>query len=349
MTDPVTLEQLRAFLAVVEEGSFSAAARRLKRVQSAVSHAIAALEQRLGLTLLDRSTRNVALTPQGEALLVAARRVCAQADSLRGLAIELRGGLEPAVSLCVDALFPLAVLVSLCRGFATRFPSVQLRVHTETLSSVVAMVQGGVCDLAVASAAVPSTGLDRYHLMMVEMVPVVSASHPLAARRSPIEGEVLRGHTQIVLSERGGERNPDHGVLSPHTWRVADLGSKHALLLGGLGWGNMPRHMIQDDLRAGRLFEIRPEAWAPEEHRISLSVVHRPGLVMGPATRWFLQEMKSLCGQTEQLIQAPDPRPKPSQSPATKPEAPPKELPPAPRPTRGKASRSHARRAGLRR
>jgi DNA-binding transcriptional LysR family regulator len=297
VNDPVTLEQLRSFLAVVEEGSFSAAARRLKRVQSAVSHAIASLEQRLGITLLDRSTRTVALTPQGEALLAAAQRVCMQADALRGLAIELRGGLEASVSLCVDSLFPVPVLVRLCREFAAHFPSVQLKVHTETLAAVTATVQEGACDLGIAvSVAVPAgTAIERHHLMSIEMVPVAAASHPLAQLRGPLSAERLRDFTQIVLSERGSERLPDQGVISPKTWRVVDVGSKHALLLEGLGWGNMPRHMIRADLETGRLVMIRPEAWSADEPRVALVVIHKPGLVMRPATRWFLREMKALC------------------------------------------------------
>src|SRR5271165_328579 len=101
MFDPVTLDQLRALVAVVEEGSFSAAARKLRRVQSAISTSMANLEEQLGVTLWDRATKIPKLTSEGEAVLASARRVLAEVDSLRRLTTDMSGGLEAAVSLCL--------------------------------------------------------------------------------------------------------------------------------------------------------------------------------------------------------------------------------------------------------
>src|SRR5690349_6587936 len=101
MLDPITLDQLRMLAAVVEEGSFSAAARKLRRVQSAVSTAMANLESQLGVPLWDRSQRAATPTAEGKAVLGVARRVLAEVDSLRGLAAGLVMGVESSVSLCV--------------------------------------------------------------------------------------------------------------------------------------------------------------------------------------------------------------------------------------------------------
>src|SRR5688500_2328353 len=92
MIDSVTLDQLRALVAVADEGSFSAAARSLRRVQSAVSHAIGNLESQLGVALFDRSTRVPGLTPAGRSVLAAARRVCASVDALGQIATDLGAG-----------------------------------------------------------------------------------------------------------------------------------------------------------------------------------------------------------------------------------------------------------------
>src|SRR5580704_321082 len=107
MYDPVTLDQLHAFVSVVEEGSFSAAARKLKRVQSAISTSMANLENQLGVPIWDRTTKVAKLTDQGKAVLGSARRVLAEVDGLRRLTSGMVMGLEASVSLCVDALFPL--------------------------------------------------------------------------------------------------------------------------------------------------------------------------------------------------------------------------------------------------
>lgn len=295
MLDPLTLDQLRVLIAVDEAGSFSAAARRLRRVQSAVSQAMANLEGQLGLVLWDRSTRIPTLTDQGRAVLASARRVCDEADALRRLAAGMVQGVEPQVSLCVDVLFPLAALVDLCRGFAGRFPDVALRVDTEAMSAVSARVLAGASTLGVVSPMGLRPGLERLVLAAVRMVPVAAAGHPLARTRARLPAARLREHVQIVLSERTDDGVRDQAVLSPRTWRVADLHTKHALLRAGLGWGNLPEYLVRDDLRARRLVVLHPEAWADDEHTLHLSAVYRPDVVLGPAHRWVLDNLGALC------------------------------------------------------
>ena len=133
------------------------------------------------------------------------------------------------------------------------------------------------------------------------MVSVVAPSHPLASaaksRARGIKTPQLAEHVHIVLSERGDERTPDQAVLSPRTWRIADLSTKKALLLAGLGWGNLPEHMVDDDLAKGRLLRIRPAAWSDDEWNLSLAVVHRPALARGPAARWVLSRLPALCAR----------------------------------------------------
>jgi DNA-binding transcriptional LysR family regulator len=295
MLDGVTLDQLRMLVSVAREGSFSAAARRVRRVQSAVSHGIATLESQLGLQLFDRSTRAPTLTDAGRAVVASAERVLAEADALRALASGIAGGLEPHVALSVDALFPMGLIVTACREFAREFPTVELRVFTETLGAATARVVDGTCDLGIVNDIALVKGLDRRHVTTIELVPVVAAEHPLA-RTPSASSRALEGHVQIVLSERGLEgRGPEHSVLSTRTFRVADLGTKHAFLLGALGWGNMPLHMIEGDLAAGRLVRLRSPALPRDALALPMSVVTRQGTTAGPATRWLASRLESLC------------------------------------------------------
>jgi len=132
----------------------------------------------------------------------------------------------------------------------------------------------------------------------VRMVAVVAADHPLASRRGRISTRALAEHVHIVLSERRGDApTPDQAVLSPRTWRIVDLATKHALLAAGLGWGNMPEHMVEQDLRRGRLVRIRPDAWGDDEWTLALSIVHRPDLAPGPALAWLLRRLPELCAR----------------------------------------------------
>ena len=105
-----TLDQLQIFLAVVEEGSFAAAGRRLNRAVSVISYGVSNLEAQLGLTLFTREgTKRPVLTPEGEAILADARVVAAGLDGLRARARGLLEGLEAEVSLAVDVMLPASV------------------------------------------------------------------------------------------------------------------------------------------------------------------------------------------------------------------------------------------------
>ena len=97
------------------------------------------------------------------------------------------------------------------------------------------------------------------------------------------------------MSERGGERSPDHAVLSTRTWRVADMTTKHELIRDGLGWGNLPEHIARKDLAKGRLVRIRPDAWDARGLQVPLAAAHRTDVVLGPAGRWVLARLGTLC------------------------------------------------------
>ena len=295
MLDAITLDQLRTFISVVDEGSFSSAGRKLKRVQSAVSHSMANLEAQLGVRIWDRSTKIPTLTDEGRVLLTSARRICADVDALKRVAESFVRGLEPSVSLVVDAILPVRALVDLCREFAVKFPTVRLRVYTDTLSSVSARIYDGSCQVGVVGPAATAQGLEKHHLTTVRLIPVASKEHPLALLRGKLGTQTLAEYVHIVLGEREPDLTVDQGVLSNNTWSVADLATKHAMLRAGLGWGNMPEHMVQEDLDRGRLVRLRVAAWGDDTWLLSLSIVHRPELTKGPATRWLIQRMGELC------------------------------------------------------
>jgi len=295
--DGVTLDQLRAFVVVADEGSFSAAARRLKRVQSAVSTAMSNLEAQLGVPIWNRSTKVATLTEAGQAVLVAARRVLSEVDGLKRLTAGLTQGLETSVSLCLDAFFPLQALIDLCSGFAQQFPEVDLRVEHQVLSAVSASVLAGTASLGVVSTAGLLRGLEVQALSPIRMVPVASPAHALAAVKGRIAAKHFAQAIQIVLSERADAGVADQGVLSPRTWRVGDLHTKRELLRAGLGWGNLPEHLAREDLRAKKLVALHPEAWGIDEHVLNLSAVYRADAVLGPAHRWVLEHLPTLCAR----------------------------------------------------
>ena len=136
MLERVTIEQLRTLRAVVDAGSFSAAARKLGRVQAAVSQAIDRLEAQLGLRLFDRSGRTPRLTHHGEAIVAAAAKIEGGVDALDDLVSSLKRGTETSLSIIVDVMFPTASLVAFAKDFAAEHPRVALVPFTDVLSAV---------------------------------------------------------------------------------------------------------------------------------------------------------------------------------------------------------------------
>lgn len=297
MVDLLTVDQLRMFVAIVEEGSFSAAGRRLGRVQSAVSQAIANAERQLGLRLFDRRQRKSTLTPAGAALLVEARRVLAELDGLYAHARHIKAGLEPEVSLVFDVVFPMTALVQLCCRLREQYPTVPLRVGTETLGAVARRVEAGEYALGlVGPAAGGGAQLERIHVGTVRMIPVAAPTHRLASIEGPIPAAELRREVQIVLSSREESASPDIGVLGDRTWRVVDLATKHELLRAGLGWGNLPEPRIAEDLRQQRLVRLDLASWGEDEHLLSLAAVFRRDRPPGPIGQQILEILPQLCG-----------------------------------------------------
>ena len=151
MLDGVSLDQIRTFIAAADEGSFSAAGRRLARAQSVISQTLSNLEGQIGVKLFDRSGRFPVLTDQGRALLADARTVADKVDLLKAQAKSLAGRLEPELSVAVDVMFPDATFTGAVVAFQREFPSTLLRFDVES-SAVVDSVLNGRCAVGVVGS-----------------------------------------------------------------------------------------------------------------------------------------------------------------------------------------------------
>jgi DNA-binding transcriptional LysR family regulator len=293
MLDAVTLDQLRTFIAAVDEGSFSAAGRKLRRAQSVVSQTLANLEGQLGVKLFDRSARYPRLTEEGRSLLANARSVADNVDEFKARARAMREGLEPELSVAMDVMYPMEALTRAAVHSRTTYPYTPLRLYVEALGGVIKPVLDRNCSIGViGSLPLVQDELQSEPLLSIPFVTVVSPSHPLAKSRGVASASAIAEHVQLVLTDRTVlSHGRDFGVLSPLTWRLADLGAKHAFLKAALGWGHMPLHMVKADLDSGALVKIRiegtPRAWA-----MPMSVVFRKDAPPGPAGRAFIAQLK---------------------------------------------------------
>jgi DNA-binding transcriptional LysR family regulator len=302
--DGVSLDQLRAFIAAVDEGSFSAGARKLHRAQSAVSELVSNLEAQLGVALFDRSERYPRLTPAGVQLVADARSVVANVDLLKARAKGISSGLESELSAVVDVLFPIEAIAESAKEFRDRFPRTPLRLYVEALGGAYQPVLDGRCSLGVVGSlpiAPDSITLER--LQGLRMTMVAAREHPLALISGVIPKTELAKHVQLVLTDRSElTTGREFGVMSPLTWRLGDLFAKHAFLLKGLGWGGMPLHAVKQDLVEGRLVKLSIEDLAEESLVLPMSAAYLTAKPPGPAGRWLIERLKQCSTQRAALI-----------------------------------------------
>ena len=288
--DP-SLDQLRIFVCVVEEGSFGGAARRMGRAVSAISYGIAQLEAQLVVRLFDREgSRKPVLTEAGEGVLTEARAVADCVDALLSKTQSLHAGLESNLGLVLDVMFPGDVTARVLRRFREQFPTVALRLRIEGLGAVAACLIDEEGQLAIGGPIIgQDPELERQAIGSVDLIPVAAPDHPLT--RPGIAPGESRKHLQLVLSDRSTRtQGREFSVLSPHSWRLGDLGAKHVLLKEGLGWGNMPLEMVASDLKEGRLAALD----LPEKpgDNYTLYALWRRDTRLGPATSWLIDAFR---------------------------------------------------------
>ncbi|MGW8313643.1 MAG: LysR family transcriptional regulator [Desulfuromonadales bacterium] len=186
------LRQLRVFVEIVRQGSFTQAAEQLHIVQPAVSITLRKLEEELDLTLLNRQEKRVTLTAEGEALLRHAERVLdnlAAAETemaeLRGLTHgEVRIGIPPMMS---SYYFPLVI-----RQFRDRYPNLKLAVNGEGAGRIQRLIAKGELDMGVVAGQKLMEGLVSQHFLREEIVACVPLDHPLAGRERITLAEFLQ-------------------------------------------------------------------------------------------------------------------------------------------------------------
>jgi DNA-binding transcriptional LysR family regulator len=152
----------------------------------------------------------------------------------------------------------------------------------------------GNCRVAIIGSLpeIPA-GCASEFLLSVAAVAVVAPGHALAAYKGAIPQTAAGQHVQLVLTDRSSlTAGRNFGVMSAQTWRLADLGAKHAFLKAGLGWGYMPQHMVEDDLRSGKLVQIKIALHALRGPGFSMHAIHMKDHPPGPAGRWFVNHLK---------------------------------------------------------
>jgi len=258
MLDRLTLHQLQCFEAVVSEGSFQAAAEKLRRSQPTISSSVKNLEAQLQLNLLDRSGYRVTLTEAGRSFYEHTRVFLHEMQRLRDHAAQLAMGEESELRVVIGDVSPLPETLGLLRRFFDSYPGTKLHLHFEAVSGPWERLFDKEADLIFHYIEKSDPRLEFVDLFTVKIIPVVAPNFLRFPISTSITPEQMRDYVQCVIRDtaRHSEPRSFYLVEGARSWTVSDQLMKRELILQGMGWGHMPRYMIERDLRDKTLLPI---------------------------------------------------------------------------------------------
>jgi len=254
------LEALSALDAVVRHGSFARAAEALHKVTSAVSYQVKKLEEQLNLTLVDRSAYRVRLTAEGEAVLAEGRRLLRQAYQVEALAQQLASGWEARLLVVVDGILPLADTLRALKQLADEGVPTRVQLKIEFLGGVQHRFEKEQADLMLVKEYQPSALLQAQAKAEVECVLCVAPEHALAQLAAeagrPLRLEELQDHVELSVQDSSDQGSDRQMFGGERVFYLSGFVAKRQALLMGMGFGWMPRYLVDEPLAAGQLVEL---------------------------------------------------------------------------------------------
>ncbi len=249
-------DNVQVFLTVLDQGSFSAAARVLSRVPSAVSMAMAHLEAELHVQLFDRSGREPRPTAAARALEPQARLLALQLQQLNAQALALTQGLEERLTLAIAPELLAAHWSGPLAQLAQDYPLLQVEVLAAPQADALALLHAGRAQLALVFERPSLDGREGFQEVGSETLVAVIAPHHPVLQAVPLREEHLTRTRQIVVASRDLAQTDPRFVFARHHWRTDSHLAALGLIEAGLGWGWQPRALALPRIEAGTLVEM---------------------------------------------------------------------------------------------
>lgn len=253
-----TLHDLQCFDAVVRSGGFQPAAAMLHRSHPAVFAAVAKLERQLQLTLLDRSGYRVRPTTAGLSFHRRAQSLLRELEGLRIHATQLSMGEESEIHVVIGDMCPRPQALGMLGRFFVQHPSTRLHLNFEAVGGPWERLFDD--DAAVIPHWIGKSGprVEWVDLCEVPFIPVVAPGFLPERIKHPIRPDQMQTFTQCVMRDtaRHSPQQDFFMIEGAPQCMVADQAMKKEIILQGLGWGHMPRFLIEEELRTRRLISI---------------------------------------------------------------------------------------------
>lgn len=291
------LSQLEIFLSIAEEKSFSRAAEKMLRTQPAISIAIKRLEEELGETLFDRSSKNGSMTEAGKILFSYAQRMLNLRDEAREAVSELRGMFRGRLTIGANESTSLYLLPPLLMEYRKHHPNIKIEVFRNVSEKIPFEVQERNLDFGFLSYDPMNPQLQSMEIHRDELVLVVPPKHRLAKQK------------QVTVKDLGDEQFVAHNVKTPSRTKIFELFAQNRtplnicielatletikeFVLLGAGIAILPRLAVEAEIKAGKLAEVGVKGMKIEK---TLRLVYRREASLSHAAKSFLEIVKAHC------------------------------------------------------
>ncbi len=278
-------ESLVAFVAAVNTGSFSAAARQLRKSQSTVSAAIANLETDLGVNLFDRSGHQPVLTQSGRRVLTHIQAILAASDALSELAIRLGDNIEPRLTFVLSDTWKTTHYEPILQRFAGHFPDIEFECLIAEDDDVIDLLQSERAHVGLlrARAEYPADIAASRLQVKTEMAVFVAATHPLASEKKITRSQLAMVRQLYLNTYKRNDRLQAEG----NVWSAPSYLMLLEMAQQGFGWSILPRWLVSR-YDHQMLVELPVAGW-PQliEVDVAWSKAHPPG----PAGLWMIDNL----------------------------------------------------------
>ncbi len=280
----MTFDQVLVFHKIVEAGSFKAAAAELHKTQPAISFAMKKLEEEMEAPLFDRTSYRPVLTNHGKMFFEKSLKVLQGMGELEGLTKSFQKKEEPEISLSLDGISPLPKLLTLFKDFSDRHPNTRLNLSFDILSEVERKVLAREAVFGLTHFISDNAQLEVLPICKVQMIPVMNRD--LYRAKKIKRQEDLAEISQVVITDKN-KNGASFGLLDEgKKWRLNDANFKNEIILAGLGWGHLPSHIIEREIKEKKLIILDFEEIHPRDLDIHLIRLKKNSLGIVAKNLW---------------------------------------------------------------
>ena len=288
----INQEQLNIFKTVIETGSFSAAARKLGKVPSAVSMSIANLEIDLQLNLFERVGREPRPTPQAMTLYEKTDQLLVEINQWKQHAFALSAGLESSLNIVVVSELSHTHWTGYIALLEHQFPELQVNIFSAPQEDAVQLLHDGAAQLAIMFEREQLASSEQFVELKRETLVAVAAKTFNLALHSSVSFEQLLQSRQIVVASRDRAIKPEL-LYSKKYWRTDNHYSACALITQGLGWGILPLEMFNENPNLKKQLKYLDLADFTPKSEYYVDLLWRRESQLGAAARYLIAHIRA--------------------------------------------------------